>query len=216
MGVKEERGDYERRRASKAAWSLDVIQCGRLVRQVSGHLSGGDRCLKTSKCWQGWGEIKTFAHFNGNSECWSYYRKQYGSSQKYIETTLMARWIYKENARYIFVYICGGGGGGFPGSTSGKEPTCKDRRIRDVGSIPESGRFPGKGHGNPLQHSYLENPTDRGAWWATVHRVAKSWTWLKRERIQTIIQPFKKEEMPSFATTWMKLEDTTLSKTRQS
>ena len=42
---------------------------------------------------------------------------------------------------------------------------------RDAGSIPESGRFPGGGHGNPLQYSCLENPMDRGALWATVHRV---------------------------------------------
>ena len=48
--------------------------------------------------------------------------------------------------------------------------------IRDTGSIPRSGRSPGGGHGNPLQFSYLENPMDRGAWWATVHGVAKSRT----------------------------------------
>ena len=48
--------------------------------------------------------------------------------------------------------------------------------IRDVGLIPGLGRSPGEGHGNPLQYSCLENPMDRGAWWATVHRVAKSWT----------------------------------------
>ena len=48
--------------------------------------------------------------------------------------------------------------------------------IRDVGLIPGSGRSPGGGHGNPLQHSCLEKPTDRDAWWATVHRVAKSQT----------------------------------------
>ena len=52
--------------------------------------------------------------------------------------------------------------------------------IRDVGSIPGSGRSPGGEHGNPLQYSCLENPTDRGAWQATVHRVAKSWTHLKQ------------------------------------
>ena len=40
--------------------------------------------------------------------------------------------------------------------------------VRDVGSIPGLGRFPGGGHGNPLQNSCLENPMDRGAWWATV------------------------------------------------
>ena len=48
----------------------------------------------------------------------------------------------------------------------------------DRGSIPGLGRFPGEGNGNPLQYSCLENPMDRGAWWATAHGVAKSWTWL--------------------------------------
>ena len=48
--------------------------------------------------------------------------------------------------------------------------------IRDVGSIPGSGRSPGEGHGNPRQYSCLENPMDRRAWWATVHGVTKSWT----------------------------------------
>ena len=48
--------------------------------------------------------------------------------------------------------------------------------IRNVGSIPGSGRFPGGGQGNPLQYSCLENTKDRGAWWATVQRVTKSWT----------------------------------------
>ena len=45
-----------------------------------------------------------------------------------------------------------------------------------LGSIPELGRSPGGGHGNPLWYSCLENPIDRGAWWSTVHRVVKSWT----------------------------------------
>ena len=44
--------------------------------------------------------------------------------------------------------------------------------IRDLGSMPGSGRSPGGGRGNPLQYSCLENPMDRGAWWATVHGVA--------------------------------------------
>ena len=44
----------------------------------------------------------------------------------------------------------------------------------NVGSIPGSGRSPGGGNGNPLQYSCLKNPMDRGAWWAMVHRVAKS------------------------------------------
>ena len=45
--------------------------------------------------------------------------------------------------------------------------------VKDVGSSPGSGRSPGEGNGNPLQYSCLENPMDRGAWWATVHGVSK-------------------------------------------
>ena len=52
-------------------------------------------------------------------------------------------------------------------------PPANARDPRDAGLIPGSGRFPGEGNGNPLQYSYLENPMDRGAWWATVHGVAK-------------------------------------------
>jgi len=52
--------------------------------------------------------------------------------------------------------------------------------IRDVSLIPGSERSLGGGHGNPSQYSCLENPMDRGAWQATVHRVTKSWTQLKQ------------------------------------
>ena len=50
--------------------------------------------------------------------------------------------------------------------------------ARDVGSMPGWRRSPGVGNGNPPQYSCLENPMDKGAWWATVHGVAKSWKWL--------------------------------------
>ena len=53
---------------------------------------------------------------------------------------------------------------------SGRESACN---AGDLGSIPGSGRSPGGGHGNPLQYSCLENPKDRGAQWAAVHRVAE-------------------------------------------
>ena len=52
--------------------------------------------------------------------------------------------------------------------------------IKDAGSIPGLGRSPGGGHGNPLQYPCLENPMDRGGWWAMVHSSAKSRTRLKR------------------------------------
>ena len=61
-----------------------------------------------------------------------------------------------------------------------KIPLANAGELRDADSIPGSGRSPRGGHGNPLQYSCLENPMDRGAWQATVHRVAKSWTLLKR------------------------------------
>ena len=64
--------------------------------------------------------------------------------------------------------------------------------IRDMGSIPGSGRSPGGGHGNPLQYSCLKNPVDRGTWWATVHRVTKSQRGLKR----LSMQPMKKPQLP--------------------
>ena len=57
-----------------------------------------------------------------------------------------------------------------------KNPLANAGDIRDVGSIPGSGRSPREGRGNPLQYSCLENPMDRGTWWATVHRVANSQT----------------------------------------
>ena len=55
-----------------------------------------------------------------------------------------------------------------------KNPSANAGDIRDTGSIPEVGISPGGGHDNPLQYSGLENPMDRGAWWATVHEVAES------------------------------------------
>ena len=48
--------------------------------------------------------------------------------------------------------------------------------IKDEGSIPGLGRYPGEGHGNPLQYSCLENSMNRGAWWAIIHRVANNQT----------------------------------------
>ena len=64
---------------------------------------------------------------------------------------------------------------GFPGASNGKESA---HNAGDPGLIPGSGRSHKGGHGNPLQYSCQENSMDRGAWWATVHGVAKSQTQL--------------------------------------
>ena len=61
---------------------------------------------------------------------------------------------------------------GFPDGSDGKESACS---AGDPGLISGLERAPGEGNGNPLQYSCLENPMDRGAWWAVVHGVAKSW-----------------------------------------
>ena len=60
-----------------------------------------------------------------------------------------------------------------------KSSSASEGDTEDTGSIPESGRSPGGGNGNPLQYSCLGNPTDRGALWPTTHRVAKSRTQLR-------------------------------------
>jgi len=62
---------------------------------------------------------------------------------------------------------------GFPGGSDGKESACS---VGDLGSTVGLGRSPGEWHGNPLQYSCLETPTDRGAWQATIHEVAESQT----------------------------------------
>ena len=62
---------------------------------------------------------------------------------------------------------------GFPGGSDSKESACNEG---DWGSILRWQRSPGEGNGNALRYSCLENPVDRGAWWAIVHGVAKSWT----------------------------------------
>ena len=59
-----------------------------------------------------------------------------------------------------------------------KDPPAEARDANVMGLIPGSGRSPGEGNGNPLQYFCLGNPMDRGAWGATVHGVAKSWTQL--------------------------------------
>ena len=59
----------------------------------------------------------------------------------------------------------------FPGGSVGKESACN---VGDLGSIPGLGKSPGGGHDNPLQYSCLENPMDRGAWWATVPGITES------------------------------------------
>ena len=87
-----------------------------------------------------------------------------------------------------------------------KEPTYNSG---DTGSTPGSGRSPGEGNGNPLQYSCLGNPLDRGAWWAVVHGVAMSGTWLTQRLNNNI--PEKTPQnlclLPSFKIKWINNKD---------
>ena len=86
--------------------------------------------------------------------------------------TCLEAWWKASFSGHVFTWPGAGG-------DSGKEPTCQCRRLRDMGSIPELGRSPRGWHGNPLCCSCLENPMDRAGLQTTVHRIAKSQTWLK-------------------------------------
>ena len=72
--------------------------------------------------------------------------------------------------------IANGEGEGFPGGAGVKNPPANAGDTRDMGSIPGVTRSLGEGNDNPLQYSCLENPMDRGAWWATVRGVTESQT----------------------------------------
>ena len=76
--------------------------------------------------------------------------------------------LIKEEYIYMYVKL----NQGFPGGSVVKNLPAV---AGDTGSVSESGRSPGEGNDNPLQYSCLENPMGRGAWWATVHGLAKEW-----------------------------------------
>ena len=76
-----------------------------------------------------------------------------------------------ESANFLFVSLVGSLG--FPGGSDGKQSANNEGVL---GSIPGLGRSLGEGNGNPLQYFCLENSMDTGAYWATVHGIAKNWT----------------------------------------
>ena len=97
----------------------------------------------------------------------------------------------------------------FPRSSLGKESAFSVLDAGDVDLIRGSGRSPGGGQGNPLQYSCLENPMDRGAWWATVRGVSKSWMQWKRLSVL-----YWKRTIQLISSFWM-MGLTTLKNTRK-
>ena len=84
-----------------------------------------------------------------------------------------------------------------PGGSEVKASACN---VGDLGLIPGSGRSPGEGNGNPLQCSCLENPRDRGAWWAAIYGVAQSRSRLKQ--LSSMTQVVK--DLPAVRETWVR------------
>ena len=93
----------------------------------------------------------------------------------------IAHWVAKNRTRLSDFHFHSSTKG-FPGGSDGKEYA---RDAEDLGSIPGLRKSPGEENGDPLQYSCLENPMDRGTWWATVHRFPKSWTRLSHSHTCT-------------------------------
>ena len=91
----------------------------------------------------------------------------------------LSEWMNLVQLDFIMLILCLLQGvlekSSLPWGSAGKESICN---VGELGSILRWGRSPGGRNGNPLQYSGLENPMDRGTWWATVHGIAKSWTQL--------------------------------------
>ena len=98
----------------------------------------------------------------------------WGSHHKNIHMSFPQKGTHEPTNSYLWVYNLSLG---FPNGSDSQESACN---AEDPDWIPGLGRSPGGEHGNPLQYSCLENPMDRGAWWATVHGVAKSQKGLKQ------------------------------------
>ena len=109
------------------------------------------------------------------------------------------KWLCSKHRDKFFTWVCFTGDGlwmntGFPRGSKVKNP----RALGDSGSIPESGRSPEAGPGDPLQYYCLEKPMDRGAWRSTVHRVAKSQTQLSIHECTHMLIYFALYSLPLF------------------
>ena len=104
---------------------------------------------------------------------------------KHTHTPVCGKWLMVCTATYTdmhtHVHECGAS----QVALVVKNPPAKAGDARDAGSIPVWGRSPGGAHGSPLQSSSLESPSDRGAWWATVHSTAENRTRLKRPSLHS-------------------------------
>ena len=117
---------------------------------------------------EGGQKVKTYIFYLSFRPTYFYsHLKHHPTKDKEVISSRVVIYNMMTTVTMIVLYI------GFPGGSDGKESACN---VGDLGSIPGSGRFPGEGNGNPLQHSCLENSMGRGAFQVTVHGIAKSQT----------------------------------------
>ena len=102
-----------------------------------------------------------------------FFFNEYKRNVQVGDSELSVYWNYRAPPLYIKIFISPLPCADSPGGSDGKESACN---AGGPALIPGSGRSPEEGNGNPLQYSCLGNPTDGGAWWATVHGVTKSRT----------------------------------------
>ena len=148
--------------------NLDLLHC----RQILYHLIYREDLLDTirhnSKHWIYWASIRCKIYASWSLDAVDYSFGRCASSVLSVLFLLLFSYHMGSLPKKAFR-------GGFPG---GSEVKVSAWNAGGLGSIPGLGRFPGEGNGNPLQYSCLENPMEGGAWWATVHGVAKSRTQL--------------------------------------
>ena len=142
-----------------------------------------------SKIWHRWTILQNIQTHRHRKQCYGYQSGRLGGVKRY---TLL---YIKEINNKVLLYSTGSciwyiviNLWGFPGSSMLKESSCSAGDAGDTGWVPWLGGSPGGLHGNPLQYACLENPRDKGAWKPTVHRVAKSQTWLKQLSMHTCMQ----------------------------
>ena len=142
---------------------------------------------------------------------WGYYktlclRQTYGQSTLAWGSGCAGRYQARKNCVILWSKHPG-----FPGGSGAKASACN---VEDLGSIPGSGRSLGERNDNPLQYSSLENPTDGGTWWATVHGVAKSRTRLS-DFTHSLTHSWSKQAIQWFQDFMCNIAVSTLSKRLQ-
>ena len=170
------------------------------VRTPRDHLKHSHVCGTQEEGWE-WSPQRTLRGQDdvewSETKAWSRWKERFKMEKNMRKDRLRVRWwphcrvekekmspfcflfhgiLYNSALLHLWLFLCKTDERQcFPGGSDGKEFACN---AGDLSSIPESGRSPGEGSGYPFQCSCLENPMDRGAWWATVHVVVESQTWL--------------------------------------